>query len=76
MLKTTEYYNMDSDRLLVQPLKSSIYTTEEILLMGEGKSVIFYDDIDDMMFHRDELFNVKVARLLETINERIAVIVL
>lgn len=74
MMKTTQYYNMDIDRLLIQPL-SSAYTTEELLLMGEGSTVLFYDDKDDMDAWAYERDGENIIMMLETINERIAVII-
>jgi hypothetical protein len=75
MYKTTvEYYNMSVDRLLVQPLKESVCTTEELLLVGEGSACIFYDDTEDMNYWADEREYKNVKLILKTINERIAVI--
>ncbi|QST02545.1 hypothetical protein IMZ31_24150 (plasmid) [Pontibacillus sp. ALD_SL1] len=74
MLRTTDYYKMDSHRLVVEPLKESSLTTEEILLLGEGSSVVYYDDKEDMAYYAWERKDQEVKRLFKTINGRIAVV--
>lgn len=73
-IKTTDYYQMSVDRLLVQPLKGLDLTTEEILLKGEGDAVIYYDGVEDMYAYKEERGDGNIKHIFETLNTRIAVI--
>lgn len=78
MLDTQKWFNLTIDELL--ETDENGYTKEERLLFDLGLEVVFFDDIKEMEDEREELmkynkervFNIKY--IFETINERIAVV--
>lgn len=85
-IKTTrEYFNKTDDELLEIrdesiAFKKVGFTKEECLLYDEGLEVVYFDDEEDMKAEQEE-FNqyiqskkYEIKATLETINERIAVV--
>jgi hypothetical protein len=77
--KSTEYFNMSDDELLFDPPEGQ-GTQEEYMLSKDGLMVTYFDDMDELLREQVE-FNeyidsheYKVKSLVETINERLAVV--
>ena len=86
MIKTTEYFNMTVDELLVE--RGNGYTREECKILDDGIKITFFDSVEEYEKEKEEFQNwikecdakcaddykltLKVELLM--INERVAVI--
>jgi hypothetical protein len=80
MIKTTkEYFNLTTEELM-EIRNEYGYTKEECLIFDDGLEIVFFDDEKEMKEEEKE-FNeymkekkYEVKAILETVNERLAVI--
>ena len=78
MKTTVEHFNLTIDQLLETDQHG--YTKEENLLFNEGLSCTFFDNEQEMYDESDdfriwlEKQGYEIAAMLQTVNERIAVI--
>ena len=80
MIKTTDYFNMSIDELLIN--RGDGYTREECKILDDGIKVTFFDSIEEYKQEKEEhykwimncdpRFELKAELLM--INERVAVI--
>lgn len=80
MIKTTEYFNMAIDELLVVN-KESEWTREECKIYDDGVQIAWYDSEKEMVEDEENLqqyldrHDLCIKQVLLTINERIAVVI-
>lgn len=82
---TQKYFNKTVDELL-EVRNEYGYTREECLLFDDGIKIVFYDDKKEMAAEKDLLkeymksasgnpdYDMEIKAILQTINERIAVV--
>lgn len=74
MPSTQRYFNLTKDELLESSSLHGADTLEEQLIMTYGSSYVFYDDLEDAAYWKDERKGKRVKAIVETLNGRIAYI--
>jgi hypothetical protein len=80
MITTQEYFNMSVDKLLQKD--DYEYTKEERMLFDSGSEVVFFDSEEELALEQAEFNNYikgneyEIKATLETINQRIAVVLI
>lgn len=78
--KTTEFFGVTTNELL--ELDELGGTNEENLLFGHGENVTYFDDLREYESEKEEFehwmkkYNYKVKQVFETINKRIAFVLI
>lgn len=71
---TSEYFHLTTDELLRPSALPLADTLEEQLIMTDGSNYLFYDDLEDATYWKDEYKDSHIKAIVATINGRVAYI--